>query len=112
MNPFNRKKPKPPVGLSPEAREFWGALANEYQIDDAAGLKLLGRVCEALDRMRRAQRIIKKDGEVIPDKKGSVKAHPAVMIEKEAHRQVLESLRALNLDIEPLRNKPGRPPGS
>ena len=106
-----KAKPKAPTGLSTEARDFWQALIDEYEIEDAAGLKLLLRACEALDRMRRAQKLIKKDGECIPDKKGSIKSHPAVSIEKEAHRQMLEALKMMNLDIEPLRDKPGRPGG-
>ena len=108
---FKREAPKPPRGLSKEAKNFWVSLSKEYGIDDAAGLKLLGRVCESLDRMRGAQKHTKKDGEIVDDKKGSIKAHPAVQIEKEAHRQLLESLKMLNLDLEPLREKPGRPGG-
>jgi len=108
---FKRAVIKPPKGMSSEARKFWRSLVEEYRIDDAAGLKLLQRSCEALDRMRRAQKYLERDGEVISDKKGSVKAHPAVKIEAEAHKQLIESLKMLNLDLEPLRDKPGRPGG-
>lgn len=106
-----RKQPKPPAKLSAESARFFREMIEQYQIDDVAGLKLLERGCEALDLMRKAQKFLRKDGEVISDKKGSVKAHPAVSIEKEAHNQFVESLRMLNLDLEPLRDAPGRPPG-
>ena len=99
------------TAFSAEARTFERQIVAEYRINDAAGLKLLARACEALDRLRRAQRLIARDGEVIGDKKGSVKAHPAIAIEKEAHRQFMEALKALNLDLEPLRDHPGRPGG-
>jgi P27 family predicted phage terminase small subunit len=92
---------KAPAGLSAEARRFWSDVAKEYRVDDAAGTKYLARACEALDRLREAQARIKREGAVIPDKKGSVKAHPAIAIEKEAHKQFMEAMRALNLDIMP-----------
>ena len=100
-----------PAGLSAEARRFWRDLLAEHQIDDTAGRKLLERACEALDRMRDAQVHIKKHGAVVPDKKGSIKANPAITIEKEGHRQLMESLRMLNLDLEPLKDRVGRPGG-
>ena len=81
-----------------------------YSIDDCAGLAYLQRACEALDRVRQAQRELKK-GVVIRDRKGSTKANPAVNVEKEAHRMFVESMKMLNLDIEPLKSVVGRPGG-
>ena len=104
------KRISPPAGLSPEARAFWRGMLTEYVIEDTAGSKILARACEALDRLRQAQRSLKK-GVIVPDKKGSVKAHPAIAVEREAHRQFLEALRMLNLDLEPVRDTIGRPPG-
>ncbi len=80
-----------------------------YAIDDVAGLMYLARSCEALVRLRQAQRSLKKSC-VISDKKGSIKAHPAVSVEKESHRQFLECMKMLNLDVEPTKSV-GRPPG-
>jgi P27 family predicted phage terminase small subunit len=108
---LKREVAKPPKGLSSEARKFWKSIVDEYDINDPAGLRLLQRACEALGRLRNAQTFLKKDGEVISDKKGSVKAHPAVKIEEGAHKQMLDALKMLNLDLEPLRDKPGRPGG-
>ena len=94
---MTKKKPHPPHGLSPEARKFWKGIRETYALDDVAGRMLLLRACEALDRLRRAQAIVKVDGEIIVDARGSKKRHPAVMVEAEAHRQLIESLRALKL---------------
>lgn len=103
--------PKPPVKLSPEARKLWDDTLSEYEPWNAADLKRLARACEALNRLRDAQRRIAKDGAVIPDGRGSKKAHPAVNIEKEAHRQLFEALKSLHLgEDEPA--KPGHPPGT
>jgi P27 family predicted phage terminase small subunit len=102
--------PKMPKGLSHEARQFWKAIIDEYQLDDAAGLKLLQRACEALTRIKNAQKLIKEHGELVPDRGDSIKANPAVAIEKDAHRQFIEALKCLNLDLEPLKaiGRPGK----
>ena len=104
-----RKKAKVPRTLSAEAKQLFRELHEQYRIDDAAGIILLTRTCEALDRLRCAQKIIRAEGIIVRDNKGSIKSHPAVAIERDAHRQMLEALKAQNLDIEPLRpiGRPG-----
>lgn len=82
-----------PKGLSAEARKLWSDLHGEYQIEDAAGIALLGRLGESLDRLRQAQKDIAKNGLSISDQKGSKKMNPACHVEKEAHKQMLEALR-------------------
>ena len=84
----------------------------EYSIADPAGLALLCTAAECLDRMRQAQAAIAKDGAVVVDRYGSPKVHPAAALEKDARTGFLAALRALNLDIEPLRDRPGRPAGA
>ncbi len=102
--------PPVPRGLSVESRKFWRDMLETYAIDDVAGLKYLQRACESLDLLRMAQRELKK-GVVVRDKKGSTKANPAAAVEKEAHRMFIESMKMLNLDIEPLQARVGRPGG-
>ena len=46
------------------------------------------------------------------DRYGQLKAHPAVNIERDARAAMLAALKAMNLDVEPLRDRPGRPGGS
>jgi phage terminase small subunit len=94
-----------PAHLSAEARAWWARFVAGWNLDDA-GRFILGAALESFDRMRGAQRVIKREGLTV---KG--KAHPATVIERDARLAMLRALRQLNLDVEPLRDQPGRPPG-
>jgi hypothetical protein len=102
--------PRVPTGLSPDSARVWRELMREFELDDAAALLLLTTALEARDRMRAAAEIVAREGLMVEDVHGK-RAHPALAIERLARRAMLESLRALNLDIEPLRDRVGRPPG-
>lgn len=101
---------RPPKHLKPAGRKLWRELAAEYRIDDPAGLALLTTASECLDRMRAAQDAIAEHGEVVEDRYGQLKVSPACTLEKDSRNGLLAALRALNLDVEPLRDSPGRPP--
>jgi P27 family predicted phage terminase small subunit len=96
-----------PRHLSAEGRKFYSEIATEYGINDAAGRRLLLTAAECLDRMRRAQRLIRKHGELITARDG-LRANPACAIERDARTQMLGAMKALNLDLEPL-GAVGRP---
>jgi P27 family predicted phage terminase small subunit len=101
----------PPKGLSTEAKAWWKRLASEYGIEDDAGLLLLQTGLEAFDRMRHAQDAIRDEGMTVFDRFGQRKAHPLLPAERDARAQMLAALRALNLDVEPIHDRPGRPAG-
>ncbi len=84
----------------------------EYAISDPGGRLLLATGLEAFDRMREAQKAIKADGATVQDRFGQPKAHPLLTVERDSRAQMLMCLKALNLDLEPLRDGPGRPGGS
>lgn len=86
-------------------------MASEYGIEDDAGLLLLQTGLEAFDRMRVAQEAIREEGMTVFDRFGQRKAHPLLPAERDARAQMLAALRALNLDVEPLHDRPGRPAG-
>ncbi len=106
-----QKPSKPPKGLSREAARWWRRLLGEYEIGDEAGLLLLQMALESFDRMRQAQAALAKDGLVVTDRFAQKKAHPLCTVERDSRAQMLAALKALNLDVEPLRNTPGRPGG-
>lgn len=97
--------------LSTEARAWKKKLTAEYQITDPAGLLLLQTALEAFERMNQARALIEKHGAVTVDRFGQLRANPATTIERDSRAAMLASLKALNLDVEPLRDAAGRPPG-
>jgi P27 family predicted phage terminase small subunit len=102
-------KSQAPRHLSPAARRWWRAIIDEYSIDDKAGLLLLQTALEAFDRMKAAGERINADGEAVEDRFGQIKPHPLLPAERDARSQMLAALKQLNLDLEPLRDGPGRP---
>jgi phage terminase small subunit len=112
MKKLDNNAPKPPIGLSPEATAWWRLLRDEYSIADAGGLAALAAGAEAHDRVLQAAVLIAAEGLVSTDRFGQLRAHPAVAIERDARDQMLRALKLLNLDIEPLRGRVGRPAGS
>jgi P27 family predicted phage terminase small subunit len=104
-------EPKAPRSLSREGKKIWKDLQAEYQITDPGGLLILKTGLEALDRLREAQAVIAKEGPQVQDRFGQWKAHPLLTVERDSRAAMLAALKALNLDLEPLRDGPGRPPG-
>jgi P27 family predicted phage terminase small subunit len=102
---------KVPKHLSLEARKIWKEILSEYDIDDAAGIRILRVAMEAFDRAQAAREKIDLEGMSITDKFGQIKPHPLLPIERDSRAAFLSGLKALNLDIEPLRDGPGRPAG-
>lgn len=102
---------KAPNYLSKEAQSLWNRLLKEYDIKDEAGLLILQTAMEAFDRMREAQEIIKEEGMQVTDRFSQKKAHPLTVVERDARSAMLQALKSLNLDIEPLNDRPGRPSG-
>lgn len=102
---------KPPVHFTSETKRIWDEIIDEYAIDDAAGLRILRVALEAFDRSQAARATIDKDGMTVKDKFGQTKPHPLLPIERDSRAAFLAGLKALNLDLEPLRDRPGRPAG-
>ena len=100
-----------PTHLSTEAKRWWRKLVDEFDITDEGGFLVLQTALEAFDRMRAASVAIATDGLTVVDRFGQAKPHPLLSIERDARGQLLAGLKALNLDLEPLRPAPGRPPG-
>jgi phage terminase small subunit len=102
---------RPPGHLSKEAKKICRDLLAEYGIDDVAGLRILRVALESFDRAQAAREAIDKKGMTVTDKFNQVKPHPLLPIERDSRAAFLAGLKALNLDLEPLRDKPGRPGG-
>ena len=100
----------PPKGLTRAAKAAWREIVEAYGLDDRAAFMLLEGALTAFDRMRAAAEMVARDGLVVPIADGSVKPHPAITIERDSRAAMVASLKSLNLDLEPLRDRLGRPP--
>lgn len=100
---------QPPSKLSAEAKRWWRRITGSYAIDDDAGRLLLQTAMEAFDRQRACGKRIDADGVAVLDRFGAAKPHPLLNAERDARAQMLAALKALNLDLEPLRSGVGRP---
>ena len=92
--------PGAPSSLSAEARRLWQSLSDEYVIDDAAGLAILGELCQTVDRLREIQKAIHAAGLMVDGYNGQPRPNPLLKSEAEARRLVLAHFRALRLNPE------------
>ena len=106
----NSTTPKPPDHLSREAKGWWRKINAEWELG-ADALLILRSALESFDRCDQARKLLDKEGLVILDRFEQQKAHPAATIERDSRLQMVRCWRALNLDVEPPRSGPGRPPG-
>jgi len=100
-----------PKHLSIEARTIWKEILSEYEIQDSAGLRILRVSLESFDRTQECRKKINEDGLIFYDKFNQKKSHPLLSIERDSRAAFLTGLKCLNLDLEPLRDGRGRPPG-
>ena len=63
---------------------------------------------EVLDKMREAELILEAEGLVCEDRFKQKKLHPAFIAWRDSKQLFLRSLKALNLDLEPVKEV-GRP---
>jgi hypothetical protein len=92
-----------------ESKKWAKRLQDEYGIEDAGGIHLLTVFADADTGERNAQDIVEREGMVIQDRFGQSKAHPLLNVIRDCRSQKLHALKLLNLDLEPLKDRPGRP---
>src|ERR1700730_11603229 len=101
---------RPPKWLSRAAQKWWRRLRDDFGIEDSAGVALLTAAAEALDRTREAEAQVKAEGLTVLDRWQQAKPHPCVGVARDSRAQMMAALKALRLDIEPVKAV-GRPPG-
>ena len=95
--------------MSKAAQARWNKINAEWELGNT-DLLVLESALEAFDRMRQAQRILKKAGLTTKDRFGQVKPHPGIGVERDSRAAWLRAIKQLGLDLEPVK-PPGRPPG-
>jgi hypothetical protein len=102
--------PQPPKHLGEDGLALWQGIQRDYGIDDPAGLELLRQAAEAADRIASVRAQIDQQGELLVIK-GIPRVNPLCAVERDQRAALVRCLKNLNLDLEPLRDRPGRPPG-
>jgi P27 family predicted phage terminase small subunit len=107
----NTRVPPPPRGLSASSAGWWRKIVAEFELSDAS-LLVLQAALESRDRMLAAQATVNAEGATFRDRFQQPRMHPAVLVERDSRAAMVRNLTALGLDLEPLRDGPGRPPAS
>ncbi len=92
-----KQLPKPPEHLSPRAQALWTDIVTTFEMSDAAPLELLRRACEASDRADEARDVLAREGLVVVDRHGQVKAHPCISVERDSRIALTRILRELRI---------------
>lgn len=96
---------EPPTHLTDEMKDWWRAVDADYQLAPS-DYRLLQVAAEAWDRAQEARRLIARDGLVVETARGGLKAHPAVIIERDARAQFGQLLARLGLEPPAVVQKP------
>src|SRR5258706_11533247 len=109
--PFSGKVSRAPKGLKAPGRRLWKAIQAEYSIDDPGGSAHLEAACRAEDDIQRMRKTVTTDGDVLLDRFGQKTPHPLLAAIRGLEAVRRQALSALNLNVEPLHDRPGRPAG-
>src|SRR5262249_50435058 len=104
------KLPQPPGHLRADGRELWQRVVEEYDLPPDA-LAILQMACEGWDRACEARRFLGEHGVAYPGRGQHHKGRPQLRVERDSREATARRLRQLGLDLEPLHDRPGRPPG-
>ena len=104
-----KRKPKPPAGLTPEARALWVKTLAFWPVGtEQTLLCLLRSATGALMRLRSAETALAELGGngVFRDRWNQPRLHPLHTVIRDSSKQLREDLRALSLDWEALNRAP------
>jgi hypothetical protein len=91
--------PRPPKGLSPEARKFWRAVTGAYVLEPHH-LSLLEEAVRTLDVVRDAEAAILRDGSYVTGRWGP-RAHPAGAVRDRSRALYARLIREIGIDLVP-----------
>lgn len=93
--------PEPPEHLSADAAAWWREVCRDYSLE-GHHLRLLQAAAESWDRMQQARAELAAHGSLtFKDERGTVRAHPAEAIERNARIGFARLVRELDLDAGP-----------
>jgi P27 family predicted phage terminase small subunit len=92
--------PEPPPHLSEATKKWWHEIVSTWALE-VHQVRLLQLAGEAWDLAQKARQELARDGLTFTDERGAIKAHPCVMIERDARTAFARLLRDLALKVEP-----------
>jgi hypothetical protein len=99
---MNESNSKPKATLSPEAQRLQRKIQKQWKIRDEPGISILWTAMRCWDQIHQAEEILQRDGLIVKDRFGQDRVHPAAQVLKESRAHFLQSVKALNLDLETL----------
>lgn len=104
-------RPEPPCHLTENAKTVWRDVLRRFELE-AEELETLRLALETLDRAAQARRKLKRQGITYDDRFGAPHARPEVAIEREARRDYVRLMDALDLptdeEDQPARGRNGQ----
>jgi hypothetical protein len=100
---------KVPRHLQPETRCWLRQIMGDFMLE-SHHIRLLVLAGEAWDRCNQARFVVEEKGLTYEDRFGQPCARPEVAIERDSRFAFARLLKQLELDVEPPRPEPGRPP--
>ena len=77
-----------------DARSLWTDVTTRFDLERQEEV-LLDIACRSLDRLRAAERLVERDGMLLPDDHGILRRHPALLIASEARTAARAAIRQL-----------------
>jgi P27 family predicted phage terminase small subunit len=99
--------PAPPGHLSAKGKTLWRSIVDLYELEDSE-LATLTLALEAFDMAQTARRTIGREGQMIEDRFGQAKPHPAVQIHRDALASWARLTTQLGIPSDPIDDRPSR----
>jgi hypothetical protein len=100
-----------PAALRETGAALWRSVTSDYVLSDPGSVETLYQACCAADRAADCAAAVERDGITVRTPSG-LKEHPLVKVELTARSLTCRLLARLGLNLEPLRDGPGRPAGT
>lgn len=102
---------KPPATLKAKGKQLWRDVLGGWDVQPEQ-LVVLQNLCECQDRISELSRVLRKEKQIILDRFGIQKAHPAAIVLKGEVGNFTRLYKALALEVPGgSESRPGRPDG-
>jgi P27 family predicted phage terminase small subunit len=100
-------RPDTPGHLSKKGAELWRSIIDRYELEDEE-LATLTLALESWDMAQTARRTIGREGQIIEDRFGQIKPHPAIQIHRDALASWARLTTQLGIPADTAQDRPER----